>query len=251
MPRDSTNGANARRLAPCPPRLKEILDALAAVKGIELANLSYLQKESPETIRRDVVDYLSQLPGQFVRTVVAGDPAYREFREADLPDAQLERVKKNSGSPFDQWSNEDLRGFLSHAFRTLPHLAAFALGEYEFLRRSAEVLAELGQVARECVKNDDQAQTIALLPAKVNINADGIADVHSSRLSNAIDGVNLARVRQCRICGALFWAGRSDKEFDSESCGNRLRKSRLPKYADTKRAYREHKRKQAKAGTKR
>lgn len=225
MPTELISKEKAARLAPCPPALNAILEALGTVKGIELANLSYLLKESPETIRRDVVDYLDRLPGEFVRHILV-----REFTPAGDTQA-LRRAAEKVGPPIREMTDEDLAEFFPVARSLHLHAWRMLLIEYEFLRRSAIVLAELGELAKQCIETKTAALTVSLLPTRISIDENGIADVMHSRLAVALDGANLSRIRQCEICGAIFWAGRIDKAFCSDSCGNKLRKSRSAKYA--------------------
>ncbi len=227
MPRDSDNPATVSRLVPCPPRLKAILEALDKLPpGIELANLSYLERESPEAIREDIVSYLKDLPGEFVRQLWLRIPPFPGFRPE-----QARRLLVDAGLAFLADSS-DQKVLETHH---LAHVSYFTfwrkmLVECEFLRRSALVLAELGKAARVAKDRGDSVHTVSLLPVVVEVNSKGVADVGRFRLGEAIDGVDLSRLRECEICGKLFWAGRIDKVFCSPSCGNKLRKRRSPAY---------------------
>ena len=55
---------------------------------------------------------------------------------------------------------------------------------------------------------------------------DGKFRVEHHPLLLALEGVELVRIRECRICGKIFWAGRTDQFCCTTRCANVLRTRR-------------------------
>ena len=56
------------------------------------------------------------------------------------------------------------------------------------------------------------------LQTEVRIEADGTARLQKSLFADAIDGIDVRRIRLCGVCETLFWAKRLDQIFCSKAC---------------------------------
>ncbi|HKQ08333.1 MAG TPA: hypothetical protein VJ464_24645 [Blastocatellia bacterium] len=63
------------------------------------------------------------------------------------------------------------------------------------------------------------------------IDREGLIQVELDLFSQALQGVEISRIKECLICRRLFWAGRIDKKCCSDRCTNiyNTRQSRLNK----------------------
>jgi hypothetical protein len=66
----------------------------------------------------------------------------------------------------------------------------------------------------------------ALSETEVRIEADGTAYLQKSLFSDAIDGIDVRRIRLCEVCENLFWAKRLDQVFCSKACSGLQRVQR-------------------------
>lgn len=58
----------------------------------------------------------------------------------------------------------------------------------------------------------------------IEIDDFGIARLYTDDFAVAIDGVDVTRIRECKICSRIFWAGRKDSLCCSPSCADKRRK---------------------------
>lgn len=58
----------------------------------------------------------------------------------------------------------------------------------------------------------------------IEIDENGIAQVYAGDFGVAIDGVDVTRIRECKICSKIFWAGRKDSWCCSTGCADKRRK---------------------------
>lgn len=84
-------------------------------------------------------------------------------------------------------------------------------------RRSLYRLAEIGQEPEKHLGQSlqDVVLNIALIEYAY-LDNDGIIRLPSNPLAEAINGIEVARIRACLICRKLFWATRKDKRCCSE-----------------------------------
>jgi hypothetical protein len=98
-------------------------------------------------------------------------------------------------------------------------------GELEIWRVVLNQLAELG------CPYDNSGLVFTLPTGKpqsligFDITADDAGRAHFTMHESltVLEGVDVARIRRCRNCGNLFWAGRIDKPTCSVACGNAYR----------------------------
>lgn len=225
----------APRLTPCPPRLKAIIDVLDLLPaGAALANLSYLQDQPDQIIQVQLGEYLKALPGEFVKHIWTGLPAELNTTPSSK---QLQSLRKAATKLFGAaWANqtdEDVAGLVNSLDLMKTIMARKALIEYEFYRQTAVVLRELGKLAFECRNGETSTESVCLIPARINIDRNGIGRADRNRLIEALDEQDLSRIRECEACGRIFWAGRHDqKGCSSESCKRKIRKKKWKQKRD-------------------
>jgi hypothetical protein len=69
-------------------------------------------------------------------------------------------------------------------------------------------------------------ETIITIDASLFVDDRGIVRLAKDQLTEAIEGVEVARIRECAICRHLFWAGRNDALCCSTACHNAHRNRR-------------------------
>ena len=60
----------------------------------------------------------------------------------------------------------------------------------------------------------------------VRLDAAGSLRIEHDLILRALEGVEARRIRECPICGALYWAGRLDKPACKTECDHVLRQRR-------------------------
>lgn len=106
----------------------------------------------------------------------------------------------------------------SFAHSTYESIVRSALTEYGFVRQYGKNLRELGREAAACRVDGRFRSSSYNVLLLIDIDANGIATTHRNFFGEAVDGEDLSRVRECAICGRLFWAGRDDKSCCSDVC---------------------------------
>ena len=59
--------------------------------------------------------------------------------------------------------------------------------------------------------------------AKLDTDKEGRITIKPTPLADALAGVEATRIRECPVCGNIYWAGRKDKPCCSASCNTRRR----------------------------
>jgi len=96
---------------------------------------------------------------------------------------------------------------------------------YAFLHSTHGLLKTIAQAA----KRPGQLSLPALGLNEVmnlEINEKGLIELVPNDLVRALTGVEAARIRQCSVCRAIYWAGRLDKPACGRKCRNILRTRR-------------------------
>lgn len=143
------------------------------------------------------------------------------------------------GNPRDYWQDDgEIRSLMDQ-------YPAFGkcLGKLDFETDSAQILQRctdmktVRQILRTIARWDKKKLIGRKLPltgqlgelVSIEVAPDGKLEVTHSALLQALDGVEIWRIRECdrKECRRLFWAGRSDKLGCSEGC---LKASRNERY---------------------
>jgi hypothetical protein len=107
-----------------------------------------------------------------------------------------------------------------------PPLQAYNRAHY--IRQTRDVLRTLASYGRN--PTTESLPIGAYLESLVFAKTDdkGRLHVEHTRLLQAIEGVEISRIRLCKICRKIFWAGRADKACCSPKCAgvSRTRKWR-------------------------
>ncbi len=61
---------------------------------------------------------------------------------------------------------------------------------------------------------------------RLSVGQGGRIQIVHGALIGALEGVEAARIRECRICSRIFWAGRSDQQCCTSGCASALRTRR-------------------------
>ena len=111
--------------------------------------------------------------------------------------------------------------------------------EFNEMMRRYEFVRTCRQSLRDIIRGTHTKQSESLwlslsLPSNVMIDKNGIIRVGLDGFSRAIDGVETRRLRECEICGYIFWARRITQYACTTNCANtlRVRRSR-ERYATT------------------
>lgn len=111
------------------------------------------------------------------------------------------------------------------------------MGRYESFYAARQNLRVIAQLAKKGV---DIAQLQpdmhgSLIPSisMVGIDSEGKVRISKDLLTEAVEGVEAARIRECEVCNRIFWAGRLDQLCCSKPCARVLRTRRWrAKYQD-------------------
>lgn len=111
--------------------------------------------------------------------------------------------------------------------REQSHLSAYwgaieaAEAEYAFIRESRENLLKLISFVGGRGELPSRIVTHTNLVVK-----DGKVGLDNDRFARALDDVDAWRIRQCPICGRIFWAPRKNQSCCTPPCAHRLRNRR-------------------------
>jgi hypothetical protein len=92
---------------------------------------------------------------------------------------------------------------------------------YEFVRTSRQSLRDIIR-GIGTKPSDSFWQSLSLL-SNIMIDKSGIIRVGLDEFSRAIDGVEARRLRECEVCGYIFWARRVTQYGCTTKCANTLR----------------------------
>jgi hypothetical protein len=79
-------------------------------------------------------------------------------------------------------------------------------------------------------KDDDIAFNINFpRDTSIFIDAEGVINIRTPAFLQAIDGVEITRIRECPVCSSIFWAGRTTQQCCTPRCSNifRVRRHRF------------------------
>jgi hypothetical protein len=79
-------------------------------------------------------------------------------------------------------------------------------------------LREVAKLTGEDISSPERLSTFA--DADFIVDDEGKLRLQVDELTQALDGVELNRIRECKLCGQIFWAGRKDKKCCSLRCNN-------------------------------
>jgi hypothetical protein len=103
---------------------------------------------------------------------------------------------------------------------------------YEFVRTCRQSLRDI--IRGTQTKQRESLWLSLSFPSNVMIDKNGIIRVGLDEFSRAIDGVDARRLRECQICGYIFWARRITQYACTTNCANALRVRRWrERYATT------------------
>lgn len=124
----------------------------------------------------------------------------------------LETIKELTSDYFDEEENlRDNREFLYEIVQG-----------YQDFSRFTKILRSLIQ-RHEAQKNN---RLIIIFPIYISteiVIKDGLIHIETNKLAEALQGVDIDRLRICPVCNRIFWAKRNDQKACSNKCSGNLR----------------------------
>lgn len=116
-----------------------------------------------------------------------------------------------------------------------------ALHKYEKFREAREKLLEIISL-RTQVQPDALRRAVAHwmgldVASHLYLDSDGILQLSVDSFAETVRGLQADRIRDCPVCGRIFWADRSDKSCCSEPCSNVFNTRRSRKRLSENRKY--------------
>jgi hypothetical protein len=197
-------------------RTKPVPAALAVY--IDLANVLPAPEQLPGSVSGDVLDRYWEDERQ-IAALAAKFNAFRDYLEgADLEvglpvAAKLEDYPEEVGLPLE-------------ALRRCKYLGSIRALLRTFARNHAQWLPSAKGHAQS------QSSENLLIGSRLedlvsgHANEDGRFRVQHHPFLRALEGVELARIRECPICGNIFWAGRIDQPCCKTKCAKSRRTRR-------------------------
>jgi hypothetical protein len=174
----------------------------------------------------------------------------RGIAEADSQTVEKALYKCLQGLPA-QFRNYVFEKTSAVSIHELLNPVAEAVKRYNFVRDAREALQQivhLSSLSAEQRGVESWFNPLLLssyLPrAPIHINEEGIITVKKDAFLEAIDEVEVARIRECqnKNCGRLFWAGRINQPCCSPECAHAYRNQRYrARYRDPEDAYKTRK----------
>lgn len=146
----------------------------------------------PEDFRKYIYKYGENTNQQIINAHIR----YKDFRELWLKLRTLARLSTQIYSKTNLSPNKEV----SPNEKEMRHLR----WSFEFLRLRTEEIKLEGKVS-------------------INVDDDGRVYLGKDRLTRAIEGIEIARLKECVICQRIFWAGRITQRCCSKQCANTLR----------------------------
>ena len=163
-----------------------------------------------------------------------------EFVNSVLPSENLDFAREADGEDMESRFRSHIQSFEYDEFRrfrryigpvdpeNIDLLGSFA--RYQLLRLAREVLRLIATFgATQDTVNEVSLQLGAsglVGTLDLEIDEQGRFRFDQGLLVKALDGVEATRIRQCPICGYIFWAGRKDQVCWPTSCAKILRTHR-------------------------
>lgn len=248
-------GVHALRfLKPPPPRLAALLRVVDLVPpNAGLPDLSkkfnrLLEKttgtsdeERMSEAHRLLADCLKGLPKKFQAHVWAGgNTAHALGAKKDIEEIFLESAPEDSPKRILEEvlnGDDDVLGGLYYGF------IYDALREYSFIREAREKLQSLTRMIN---KPGSLAAHIADLmnpirtSGTISLDKDRRIKISNDRFAEAVEDVEVDRLRTCPECKRIFWAGRITQTCCSKPCGNKMRVRRWRENYQTNYKLRRH-----------
>jgi len=106
---------------------------------------------------------------------------------------------------------------------------------YNFIREAVylyTLIRDSREKLRSIIKLKEKPKEISLFDSLlkgstiIEINEQGLIEIQKDSFTEAVEGVEAARIRECEACSRIFWAGRIDQRGCSLRCNDILRKRR-------------------------
>lgn len=191
-------------LKPCPPKLDVLLSILNLIPPDEsLWSLNVGSSKLLENNQRlhfealrDLTDKIEKYSPEFQRFIYGREPSFKNpyfFYLGSLPD-------------LDYWETFE------------------ALKRYEDFVENRHLLKGMINYFSSS-SNEFSRQMGYLLQPKTRINIDENGRIHfsSDEFIEALEGVEISRIRFCENCSRLFWQGRTTQKGCNKSCANNIR----------------------------
>ncbi len=113
-----------------------------------------------------------------------------------------------------------------------------AVGRYDEFRETRKNLRELIHTYQNTKRRKEESRKEGILflnlfstlsissTLRFNVDEEGKIRISGDLLGEALEGVEVERLRECEVCRRIFWAGRLDQHTDATPCRNILRKRR-------------------------
>lgn len=127
----------------------------------------------------------------------------------------------------------ELREYL-HKTNPLPTVGSFleggSMGRYESFYAARQNLRVIAQLAKKGVDIGQLQPSMhgSLVPniLMVGVDPEGKVRISKDLFTEAVEGVEARRIRECEVCNRIFWAGRLDQWCCSPRCARVLRTRR-------------------------
>src|SRR5262245_32073343 len=231
----ATPARSSRARHACKPELKSLIDLVNLIPpDKEMKNIHDLLGEgdilhrpgTPEWTKRELrletafVEYAKSFPEYFLALVTSKE----EF-------TVLQEVKENLRLINQESANQ--RAVASKGERESKLITIFQNQQHRYYRIRAVrdnlyKLAAIGQHPDEYLGKllKDVVLEIPLIE-NARLDENGFLRRPAAPFAEAIEGVEVSRLRSCEICRKLFWAGRSDKVCCSEAHSRIIRKKKI------------------------
>jgi len=213
--KEFVHNSSKKKVKPLWNRFKPISEQLVSV--LRIVNLLPLNS-SLEPINVDEInweDWASESHAQ-LKASIEGLP--KDFRDyIALPDkarAFNEIVKKNNMKRFELYLKE------------YSEIQSAVLRFNSFIQYQKNI-REIIRLSEVFIRTKTPFHTSISSFTSLSIDAEGHLKVALSFFMEAIDGVDIKRIRQCPVCEKVFWAGRITQKCCSPRCSNTFRARRF------------------------
>ncbi len=126
-------------------------------------------------------------------------------------------LKSSAASSWGEWLLELGE---TGQFHVLKGITRDQVMYYEALREAREVLLTSSLRNRFSTTPQDWQRGPIRIAAYLTVDDSGKFKVGLGRLAEALQGEDASRIRQCKMCHEIFWAGRKDQETCTRRCTN-------------------------------
>ena len=97
---------------------------------------------------------------------------------------------------------------------------------YTFFREAREMLRHIAQKSGTPLNKHLHTSIFSPLSGSIQIDESGYIRYEPPRSAQILHGVKAEGIRECKVCGLIFRAGRLDQKTCSKKCGKVLRTRR-------------------------